>query len=73
MEKYYRLVIDALKLTLSDYVSSGSIDAEMLGETVKQLSYELDRRIVNRVPTEEIEALRADILWVKNDLLFYYE
>ncbi len=73
MEKYYRLVIDALKMSLSDYVSAGSIDREMLDEALRRLSSELDRRIVNRLPYDEIEALREDISWVKNDLLFLYE
>lgn len=73
MEKYYRLVIDSLKMSLSDYVSSGNIDREMLDETLRRLSSELDRRVVNRLPIDEIEALREDISWVKNDLLFLYE
>lgn len=73
MEEYYRLVIDALKMSLSDYVSSGSIDREMLDETLQRLNVELDRRIVNRLPHEELEALIEDVSWVKNDLLFLYE
>lgn len=73
MKEYYRLVIDALKLTLSDYVSSGEIDEEMLRETYEKLSIELDRRVVNNLSTEEIEALRNDISWVRDDLLFFYE
>lgn len=73
MEKFYRLVIDALKMSLSDYVSTGNIDREMLDETLRRLSSELDRRVVNRLPIDEIEALREDISWVKNDLLFLYE
>lgn len=73
MERYYRLVIDALKMSLSDYVSTGEIDREMLDETLSRLVCELDRRIVNNLPVDEIEALREDISWVKNDLLFLYE
>lgn len=73
MEEYYRLVIDTLKMSLSDYVATGGIDEEMLSEAHKKLSFELDRRIVNNLPVEEIEKLREDISWVKNDLLFYYE
>lgn len=73
MEQYYRLVIEALKMTLSDYVSSGYIDRDMLRETYAKLGLELDRRIVNRQPYEEIEALMKDISWTEHDLLFYHE
>lgn len=71
MEKYNRLVIDTLKQALSDFVVTGDIDREQVGEAISMLEFETDRRIVNREPIEEIAALKEDLMWLKCDLLDY--
>lgn len=68
MEKLNRLVIDTLKESLSEYVSTGSVDKAKIENAQKRLNFELDRRKVSNEPTEELEALRSDISWLKNDL-----
>ena len=69
MENNNRLVIDAIKKAFSQYVSTGEVDANMLSEVQNKLNFELDRLKVDNLPTEEIEALKEDISWVKYDLL----
>lgn len=71
MENYSRLVIDVLKQALSDYVASGEIDAEQVKNAILRLEFEIDRRIVTRESTEELEALRNDLFWLKCDLFDY--
>lgn len=71
MEEYYRLVINTLKQTLSDYIVAGDIDREYVSKAVRQLEFETDRRVVNNLPIEEIDALRNDLLWVICDLMGY--
>lgn len=69
MENYQRLVIDTMKKAVSEYVSTGSVDVQMLDEAQKSLAFELDRRKVGNLPCEEIEALYGDVRWLKCDLL----
>lgn len=71
MENYNRLVIDVLKQALSDYVASGEIDVEQVKNAILRLEFEIDRRIVARESTEELEALRNDLFWLKCDLFDY--
>lgn len=71
MEQYYNLVIDTLKSALSDYVSTGEIDMEQVGEAISRLEFETDRRIVNREPADELARLRDTLLWLKCDLFEY--
>lgn len=71
MEEYYRLVIDTLKQTLSDYIVAGDIDRKFVIKAVRQLEFETDRRVVNNLPIEEIDTLRNDLLWVICDLMGY--
>lgn len=71
MEQYYNLVIDTLKSALSDYVSTGEIDMEQVGEAISRLEFETDRRIVNREPADELAGLRDTLLWLKCDLFEY--
>lgn len=68
MENFNRLVIDTLKDSLSEYVSTGSVDKAKIENAQKWLNFELDRRKVSNEPTKELEALRGDISWLKNDL-----
>lgn len=65
---FNRLVIDTIKQSFSDFVATGEMNAENINDVQKRLSFELDRRKVSNEPTEEIKALRGDILWLKNDL-----
>lgn len=65
---FNRLVIDTIKQSFSEYVSTGSVDKANIENAQKWLSFELDRRKVSNEPTEEFEALRRDISWLKNDL-----
>lgn len=69
MNNFNRLTIDAIKQSFAEFVAKGSIDTNKLNDAHKQLNFELDRRIVAKEPTEEIEALIKDILWLKYDLL----
>jgi hypothetical protein len=71
MENYSRLVIDVLKQALSDYVASGEIDVEQVKNAILRLEFEIDRRIVARESTEELEALRNDLFWLNCDLFDY--
>lgn len=68
MENFNRLVIDTLKESLSEYISTRSVDKTKIENAQKRLSFELDRCKVSNESTEEIEALRGDISWLKNDL-----
>lgn len=68
MENFNRLVIDTLKDSLSEYVSTGSVDTAKIENAQKRLNFELDRRKVSNESTKGIEALRSDISWLKNDL-----
>lgn len=65
---FNRLVIDTIKQSFSEYVSTGEVSAGLITETQKRLNFELDRRKVSNEPTKELEALRGDISWLKNDL-----
>ena len=69
MENYQRLIIDTLKKTMSDYVSTGNVDIKMLNEAQKRLVFEIDRCKVSNLPCNEIEALYGDVKWLKCDLL----
>lgn len=69
MEQYNRLAIDAIKQAFAYFVAKGGVDTNALDTAHRQLNFELDRRVVAKEPTEEIEALIKDILWVKYDLL----
>lgn len=69
MGNFSRLTIDVIKQSFADYVSGKSIDTNILNNAHQQLNFELDRRVVAKEPTEEIEALIKDVLWLKYDLL----
>lgn len=71
MEEFYRLVIDTLKQSLSDYVACGDIDREMISEAARKLEFEADRRVVNNLPIEELSELRNDLYWVTCNLFEY--
>lgn len=68
MNNFNRLTIDAIKQAFAEFVAKGSTDTSKLNNAHMQLNFELDRRVVSKEPTEEIEALIKDILWVKYDL-----
>ncbi len=68
MENFNRLVIDTIKQSFSDFVATGEVNTENINDAQKRLSFEFDRRKVSNEPTDEIEALRSDISWLKNDL-----
>ena len=69
MEDYSRYVIELLKQSFSEYISTGEVDAEKLTEAQKRPSFELDRRKVGNLPCDELEALYGDVTWLKSDLL----
>lgn len=68
MEKYYRLVIEILKESLSDVMSSGEIDRENALKGLRTLQIEGDRREVVHEPVEELKALQNDLFWLLSDL-----
>ena len=45
-----------------------SEDREMVGQNIRTLEFEIDKRIVERKDFSELEALRSDLLWLKLDL-----
>lgn len=61
-----RIVIDLLKEALR-----GDLCEEKIDQAQKSLSLALDRCIVNNQPTDEINALREDLLWLKCDCIGY--
>ena len=69
MENYQRLVLDTFKNAMSEFVSTGKVNVEMLNEAQKRLSFELDRCKVCNLPCDEIERLYGDVKWLKCDLL----
>lgn len=69
MENCDRIVIDLLKKTLSDYIATGKVDADLINEAQKSLAFEMDRRKVGNLPCDGIEALYSDVTWLKCDLL----
>lgn len=66
---YNRLVIDLLKKSFSDYIATGEVDVDLIKEAQNKLSFELDRCKASNLPSEEIEALYRDVMWLKCDLL----
>ncbi len=69
MENYCRYVIDVLKTSLADYVSTGKVNVNQLVEAQKKLAFEIDRRKVGNLPCSELESLYGDVTWLKCDLL----
>lgn len=69
MENCNRTVIELLKNTLSDYIATGKVDADLINEAQKSLAFEIDKRKVGNLPCNEIEALYGDVTWLKCDLL----
>ena len=69
MENYQRLVLDTFKNAMSEFVSTGKVNVEMLNEAQKRLAFELDRCKVGNLPCDEIERLYGDVKWLKCDLL----
>lgn len=69
MEDYNRYVIDLFKSSFSNYVSTGEVDINRLNEARKRLAFEIDRRKVGNLPSDELEALYGDVTWLKSDLL----
>lgn len=65
---YNRLVIDTIKQSFSDYVSSGEVDQNLISAAQNSLTLEYDRRKVAGEPTQEIEALKNDLDYIKYDL-----
>lgn len=57
MNNFSRLTIYAIKQAFADYVSGKSIDTNILNNAHQQLNFELDRLVVAKEPTEEIEPL----------------
>lgn len=64
MENYSRLVIDIMK----DALAHRDVSAQMLADAQKQLAYELDRRKVNNLSTDEIASLYDDVLWLRTEI-----
>ena len=69
MENCNRTVIELLKNTLSDYIATGKVDADLINEAQKSLAFEIDKRKVGNLPCNKIEALYGDVTWLKCDLL----
>lgn len=59
-----RKVIDLMK----DALAHRDVSAQKLADAQKQLAYELDRRKVNNLSTDEIASLYDDILWLRTDI-----
>jgi len=63
-----RIVIDTLKQSLSDYVSTGFVDERSLSDAQLKLNIAIDQRKVDGETYEDLQTLMNDILWVKHDL-----
>lgn len=62
---YNRLVIDLMK----DVIQGKEISSEYVKEVNLKLGIELDRCMINSQPTEEIQALYDDVLWLQSNIL----
>lgn len=65
MTDYSRIVIDLMK----DALAHRDVSAQKLADAQKQLAYELDRRKVNNLSTDEIQRLYDDVLWLRSEIL----
>lgn len=65
---YNRLVIDTLKQSFSEFVSTGEIDDRQISAALNCLNLEYDRMKVDGEDTTTIEALKNDLCYVKYDL-----
>lgn len=62
---YNRLVIDLMK----DVIQGKEISSEYLKEVNLKLGKEFDRCKVYSHPTEEIQSLYDDVLWLQTNIL----
>ena len=55
-------IFDEMKIAHRD------VSAKTLTDAQKQLAYELDRRKVNNLSTDEIASLYDDVLWLRTEI-----
>lgn len=64
MEKYYRMVIEIYKKSITDK----KIDENAITEAQRELNFAIDKATINNEPTAELEALKNDLAYLKYDL-----
>ena len=64
MNEYAFQVIDVMK----DLLAHQDVSEQSVAKLQKKLAYELDRRKVNNLSTDEIASLYDDILWLRTDI-----
>lgn len=62
MEDYTRMTIDLLKQAVAGCAPEDELDAAIL-----RLAVAMDKRLVYNQPTEGLEALYGDLLWLKSN------
>lgn len=69
MEDYNRLVIDLYKRCFTDYVNGSPVDADAIQEVHRVLNFAIDKAKIDNEPTDNLEALKNDVGYLKYDLL----
>lgn len=67
--EHYRSVIDVYRKFFTDYKNGKQIDAEMLTEAQIKLNFAIDHAKVNDLPSDDLEALKDDINYLKYELI----
>jgi hypothetical protein len=68
MENYNRIVIELFKKSLTDSINGSPVDENAISETQRKLNFAIDKAKINNEPTEELEALKKDVEYLKYDL-----
>lgn len=68
MENYNRAVIELYKKSLTDFVNGSPVDENAISETQRKLNFAIDKANMDNEPTEELEALKKDVEYLKYDL-----
>lgn len=62
---YNRIVIDALKKAIEEWVSTGSMSTDELNDAILAIEKHIDKAIVNNEEYSTLEALKTDLMQIK--------
>jgi hypothetical protein len=62
---YNRIVIDALKRAIEEWVNTGSMSADELNSAILAIEKRIDKAIVDNEEYSTLEVLKSDLIQIK--------
>lgn len=67
---FNRLVINVIKQSFSDYVSTGHVEKRPILDVINNLNIEIDQLTVENKSTKDIIELKSDLEYILYDLFY---